>query len=373
VVRLLAGALATRADVEVVALDRHTLSGPTGTPARTHADSVFLVHEMAASKADPAHTGLLRAALARTPGRGIPAIAGPRLVELGGGWAGGVGEMITALEADSVVLAGPETWWLPEALRSAGATGRLVSLPLLGDDPAGDLRQFRPLATEVDAVGVVSRAEARRFTRPDPDRARSDAELPTQVVELDVAFPVNMSVSETQLVGMADVGRFVVVMTGFPAGSPAAAHSPGHDYVRRALGPVTVAEVALDRWLISSSRSARIVPVKPSRPNLWRLLHNADVCLDLRPQGVVGRETLESLLLGTPVVVPEGTVAAEHAERSNGGLWYRDYQELFDAGRAIVDDQSLRTRLGAQGREWAAKFHGDQDRFSEQVAQLVLP
>src|SRR5208283_39594 len=149
--------------------------------------------------------------------------------------------------------------------------------------------------------------------------------------------------------------------------------APGHDYVRQALGPITVAEVALDRWLISDSRRATVVPVKPSRPNLWRLLRNAVACLDLRPQGIVGRETLESLLLGTPVVVPEGTVAAEHAERSNGGLWYRDFQELFDAGKAIVDDPSLRQRLGAQGREWAAEVHGDQRRFSEQVVRLVLP
>ena len=81
---------------------------------------------------------------------------------------------------------------------------------------------------------------------------------------------------------------------------------------------------------------------------------------------------MESLLLGTPVVVPEGTVAAEHAERSNGGLWYRDYGELFDAAKAIVDSPSLRASLSVQGREWAERVHGDHGRFSEQAARLAF-
>jgi glycosyltransferase involved in cell wall biosynthesis len=133
--------------------------------------------------------------------------------------------------------------------------------------------------------------------------------------------------------------------------------------VRKALGPITFASVAADRWLISDTGKAFEVPVKASRPNLWRLLRHTQVCLDLRPQSITARETLESLLLGTPVVVPEGTVAAEWAERSNGGLWYRDYQELFDAAKAVLDDARLRARLATQGRKWAEDVHGDQLRF----------
>lgn len=187
-----------------------------------------------------------------------------------------------------------------------------------------------------------------------------------------MAFPINRPAAEQLMVGMSHFDRFVVLMTGFPDGSPGAVRSPGHDYVRRSLGPIAVAEVALGRWSVSDRRQSRLVPVKASRPNLWKLLSHAEVCLDLRPQGIVGRETIESLLLGTPVVVPEGTVAAEHAERSNGGLWYRDYGELFDAAKAILDDASLRAGLSECGRAWAESVHGDQRRFSEQVARLAL-
>jgi len=361
-----------RATVEVVSLHTDGSRGLPGAPVRRHLDSIFVVHEVAATRADTVHAALARAALARTAGDRFPDVVGPRLVELGGGRAPQVPELIASLQADSVVLAGPETWWLPRALRSVRPGTRLVSLPLLGDDPVGDLPQLRPLMTEVDGVGVLSRAEMRHVAPRESVPGRPETtELP-EVTELDVAFPVNRSAADSKLVGMRAFGRSVVLMTGFPAGSPGTAHAPGHDYVRQALGPVAVAEVGLDRWLISDREKQLEIPVRPSRPNLWRLLRNAEVCLDLRPQGLVSRETLESLLLGTPVVVPEGTVAAEYAERSNGGLWYRNYQELFDAGKAIVDNRLLRTRLGEQGRAWAERVHGDQGRFSEQAARLAL-
>ena len=261
------------------------------------------------------------------------------------------------------------------SLEAIRADVRVSSIPLAAGDPVAEPFELLALLCEVDAVGVCSRAEAgqvRRRLAGTRLSGRSGRSCAPDVVELDVAYPVNRSSADSQLVGMSDFGRYVVVLTGFPPGTTGAARAPGHDYVRRALGPVVVAEVGHDRWLISDRQRIVEVPVRPSRPNLWRLLRHAEVCLDLRPQGVIGRETLESLRLGTPVVVPEGTVAAEHAERSNGGLWYRDYRELFDAGRVVLDNAALRAALGEQGRTWAEQVHGDHGAFSEQVARLVL-
>jgi hypothetical protein len=372
VIRLIAGALSARAQVEVVSLRASGDSPTSSAPGSTRRDSVFVVHELAAQMAEREHAGLLRAALAVRDESHLPEISGPRLAELYGGRAEGAGELVGSLRPDSVLLAGPETWWLPELISAAAPHARVVSVPLLGDDPFGDLAPLVPLVTEVDAVGVLSRGEAGLVETRVGAHASPTRSQPAEVTELEVAFSVNRPAAEQLMVGMSHFGRFVVVMTGFPQGSPAAARAPGHDHVRKALGDLAVAEVALDRWRISDREKQREVPVGPSRPNLWKLLSHAVVCLDLRPQGVVGRETLESLLLGTPVVVPEATVAAEHAERSNGGLWYRDYRELFDAAKAIVDSPSLRTSLSAQGRDWAEARHGDQARFTEQVARLVL-
>ena len=372
VVRLLAGALAVRTEVEVVSLGTSGLSLATDAQVSTRRESVFTVHEVAGTTAESSQEGLLRIALAATDATRVPEIAGRRLVELQGGRAPRTAELICSLGAEAVVLAGPETWWLPGELQSLQSGLRVVSLPLLGDDPVAELGEFRPLLTQVGAVGVLSRAESRRlagcsgaFGMP------AVTELPA-MTELDVAFAVNHSAAAQLMVGMSHFGRFVVLLTGFPEGTPGAPRSPGHDYVRRALGPIAVAEVGHGRWSVSDTTKARQVPVGPSRPNLWKLLSHAEVCLDLRPQGIVGRETLESLLLGTPVVVPEDTVAAEHAQRSNGGLWYRDFGELFDQARAILDDASLRERLSLQGRAWATEMHGDHGRFCEQAARFVL-
>ncbi len=352
VVRLVAGALSTRARVEVVSLrssnDPRDSSSAT-PPASTRQDSVFSLHELAATQAERGRAGILRAALAVGNPSRLPEISGPRLAELYGGRAQVAGELIASLRPDAVLLAGPETWWLPELVRTGTPGARIVSLPLFGDDPVGDLAPFAPLVTAVDAVGVLSRADGVRVAGRIRAKASPARSAQPEVVELEVAFAVNRPAAGQVMVGMSQYGRFVVLLTGFPEGTPGARRSPGHDYVREALGPVAVAEVAHDRWRISDPGKQREVPVGPSRPNLWKLLSHAEVCLDLRPQGIVGRETLESLLLGTPVVVPEGTVAAEHAERSNGGLWYRDYRELFDAARAVVDSPSLRAGLSAAG------------------------
>jgi hypothetical protein len=370
VLRLVAGALSTRAEVEVVALGTAGGSRTTAGPVRTRLDSVFVVHDVPATRADPALAAVVRAALERSGSGRFPDIAGPRLAELAGGRAQGLPEQIAVLGPDTVVLAGLETWWLPDALRMPGGGTRVVSLPLLGDDAMGGLPQLRALLTEVDAVGVLSRGDTRHLPTAPAAPGPGPGSAP-EVIELDVAFAVHRNAAESQIAEMGDFGPYVVLLTGSPPGSPGAVRSPGHDYVRRALGPIAVAEVAAHRWSVSSPGKALEMPAG-SRTNLWRLLRHAEICIDLRPQGIVARETLESLLLGTPVVVPEGTVAAEWAERSNGGLWYRDYRELFDAAKAILDHPSLRARLGRQGREWARMVHGNQGRFEDQVAQLVL-
>ncbi len=275
VVRLVAGALSTCARVEVVSLrssDDSRDSSRATPPASTRRDSVFFLHELAATRAEREHAGVLRAALAlKSPSR-LPGISGPRLAELYGGRAEIAGELIASLRPDAVLLAGPETWWLPDLVRTVTPGARIVSLPLFGDDPVGDLVPFAPLVTAVDAVGVLSRAEGGRVVERIQAHAGPARSARPEVAELEVAFAVNRPAAAQVMVGMSQFGRFVVLLTGFPEGTPGARRSPGHDYVREALGPIAVAEVAHDRWRISDTERQREVPVGPSRPNLWKLL-----------------------------------------------------------------------------------------------------
>lgn len=369
VVRLLAGALAARAEVRVVSLlvdggpgsvrpERADGIGEVGVARR---DGIFEVYELEASRSAGTRLGLLRIAMGFGD-PGLPAVSGERLVELGGGLARDAPGLIALLQPEAIVLAGAETWWLPRILAAQLPDVRVASLPLVGDDAMSKVLALHPLFEEVAAVGCVSEREA----------AALHGGLGPEPLLLDYALPMNRSAASQLMVGMSHFGRSVVVLTGFPEGAPMARRMPGPDYVRLALGPVAVAQVAGRRWVVSDGAQERVVPVGPSRANLHKLLAHAEVCLDLRPQGVVARETVESLLLGTPVVVPEGTVAAEHAERSNGGLWYRDYRELFAAAKVIIEEGSLRATLSAQGRAWATAMHGDHARFVEQTERFVF-
>ena len=427
VLRLFAGALVERAEVEVVSigttgpgeLSRRIRTGNAEVPAppqparpRSHKDGLFVVHEVSGSSADPVRAGLLRAALIRRPGEGLPEIAGARLADLAGAASPDAAAFVIGLRPDVVVLGGPEMWWMPAALRAAaqdprtepvdrpvralgaaGAAGRagapegedaagavgvtaaagveagrsramprLVSLPLFGTDRAASLSAFQPLWHEVDGVGVLSASE-RRHAGTSPTR---------DLVDLNVAFSVNRSAADGVLVGMTTFGRCVAVLSGFPQGTPGSVHAPGHDYLRERLGAVAVAEVAHDRWLITDSQKWFTVPVKPSRVNLWRLLRHSELVIDLRPQDVAARETIESLLLGTPVLVPDGSVAAEVASESNGGLWYRDFEELFVAARRVLEDPYLRSGLSSNGQKWAEAAHGRQREFADQAARLTF-
>ena len=237
-------------------------------------------------------------------------------------------ELIASLEPDSVLLAGPRDVVAPRGpARRAERRRGSCRCPSSATDPLGDLEPLLLLLTRGRRASACSpaarhtllerRIEAAR--RPSPDRARgrrAGGRLRSQP-----ARQPNSSWSGCHALGRSSWSCSRAFPTARPQRPLARSRlrPPGAWAARRRRGRPTTAGSS------PTARRSAEVPVKPSRPNLWKLLLAAEVCLDLRPQGIVARETIESLLLGTPVVVPEGTVAAEHAERSNGGLWYRDY------------------------------------------------
>ena len=75
--------------------------------------------------------------------------------------------------------------------------------------------------------------------------------------------------------------------------------------------------------------------------------------------------------LGVPVVVPDDSASKAHVAAANGGLWYRDVGELFDAVRVLVHSP-IGAKLAQQGRSYALAKHGDIDDFVAPTATLVL-
>jgi len=175
----------------------------------------------------------------------------------------------------------------------------------------------------------------------------------------------------TYAFGVRWFGRYVLSIRDFPPGGARYVRSVTHEVLRSVVGRVSVAEVDGEQWRISDRENTLELPVSPSRVNLWRLMAHAVATIDLRPPGPFGRETIESMLLGTPVVVPDASAAMEHAAAADGGLWYRDVGELFDATRVLMY-RPVRDRLAAQGRAYADAKHGQVDDFVARVGRIVL-
>ncbi len=100
--------------------------------------------------------------------------------------------------------------------------------------------------------------------------------------------------------------------------------------------------------------------------DMARLMAWARMTVDLSPGPYFGRRCIESLLYGTPIVVPHDSRAREHAERGRGGLWFKNPAELAWCVEAILDP-TIRTSLGSQGRSYAEDEYGSTDRFIERV------
>lgn len=109
-----------------------------------------------------------------------------------------------------------------------------------------------------------------------------------------------------------------------------------------------------------------------SRLDAWRWMSRALAVLDPTPHRLVGREVLEAMLFGTPVIVhARGDATREHAEVGNGGLWYRTDEELYGVVRALLDEE-VRIALGGQGGAYAEERFSDTDRFIKKIDEVLL-
>jgi hypothetical protein len=355
--RLVGGALARRAEVSVV----HLTETEPRPDEHLVADSVFALHRVVVRGADGLRGGIVRAALGAS-GALAPARSGAPLLERLGGAADTAAAVIARVSPDAVVLIGhDQPYDLAAACGAVRGSGPRVTLvPLLGEDPPAAVPGLAALLARADAVASAHPGESRVLSALHP-----------AVVPLDLALPMNRAAVRHRLFGVRWFGRYVVMLRGFPAGRPRHPRSISHELMRRVLGHVSVAEVDDRRWRITDGKNILVLPVNPTRVNLWRLMEHALMTIDLRPASPLGRETLESLLLGTPVVVPDASAAMEHARAADGGLWYRDLGECFDAARTLLD-RPLRERLAGQAETYALAHHGDMGDFVERCTAIVL-
>jgi len=116
-------------------------------------------------------------------------------------------------------------------------------------------------------------------------------------------------------------------------------------------------------------RALRGVVGVETRTDLWRLLAHASVVVDVAPGTIIGRECIESLLLGTPIVVPEESTAAAHAH-SGGGMTYSAVADLLDAVE-FLSGEGARSPVADRGRAYAEEYYGNAGRFVDRVQRTL--
>jgi hypothetical protein len=364
-VRAIAGALASRAQVRVVHVT------PRAVDRAIVHDGAFEVRRVHATAPRPFTTAVSLASFgAREPGHRLPGVAGPGLLDLEGGASSDVRRAVEDSAPEVVVLAGIQQAWAVGGLPAIAGVARRVVFPLAGDDPRLELPGYRDILLAADATCVLGSREAARVTAAlaADGRGRGSA----APVEVPIAVRVNAAARRQRLVGLSDFDDYLLVLRGFPAGAVERRDPPDYARLRDQAPGVGVADVSHDCWRVFDSGHRKVVPVASSRVNLWRLMSHAIATVDLRPGGLFGREAIESILLGVPVIAPAGSPAGEVAERSGGGSVLADEADLGDAVRALTAGE-LRDELVERGTSYASANHGDHAAFVERVVAAVLP
>jgi glycosyltransferase involved in cell wall biosynthesis len=79
----------------------------------------------------------------------------------------------------------------------------------------------------------------------------------------------------------------------------------------------------------------------------------AEVTIAPSPDDLVAQPLLESLAVGTPVLVSARNAAAvEHCRRANAGLYYANREEFVESLKLLMTNGRLRGRLGENGRTY---------------------
>lgn len=348
--------MSTAAEVTIL----HLTNGEARGPGR---DGAFRVVRVAASAPSPIEEAILLAALHSSTGTGrLPSVAGRQIHALEGGFAGDICGQIAACDPDVLVIAGLNQAWPPDMIDALPRRPRVATMPLTGDDRRIGLDGYRDLVDAADVVLTTSPAE----------RSFVEALRPTQLVELPLPIPVNLTSAAHRVAGLTNFDNYAVFLRGFPDGTVEHQTTPDYLQLRDAVPGLGFADISHQRWRVHNDDFDYVIPIGPSRVNLLRLLSHAVALVDLRPGGVIAREAIESLLIGTPVVVPTTSRARGVVEESGGGYVFAAEDELAGALGSLAGVDGSRDEIAARGREWARRMHGDQGRFVAEVTGCLF-
>jgi len=353
-VRQVAGALACAGDVHVVTTE--------GTVPRRRVDSVFTVHELArpAGTRERLRDGLLVEAFA-AQGRRVPASVATDLAARASSHWDGADRAVAAIAPDLVVVAGAGGVAGLQVVGGAAGDAAVVLVPLL--HVGAPLDPGRNGAGAVfDRVAAVVTA-----TPGERDTARLFPLDPGTCIDVGVPLRADSNARRepNTYIGSDD---YVLVLTGVTSDA-ADIRADLARLVRLAFPGHLVGIAATDAFEVWHHGRSTVGWAIERNGDLQRLLAWAEMVVDLRPGPLFGRRAVESLLQGTPVVVPGQSAARQHAA-AGGGLWFTSPEELLSCLDAL-EDPEVRTALGGQGWEAATRRYGSPEAFVERVLGAV--
>lgn len=117
----------------------------------------------------------------------------------------------------------------------------------------------------------------------------------------------------------------------------------------------------------------RLAGVIPDRDRMTAF-EAADVTIAPEPDDLLAQPLLESLAVGTPVLASARNAAAvDHCRRAGAGLYYANREEFVAALALLAGNDTLRERLGANGRAYIRSHHrweGVLGRFDRMISRV---
>ncbi len=360
-IRLIAGAASRDFIIVIIHLKED------GTNYKIYQDSIFQIHEIPVTGRYSMRSDLIKVALASYDnGQRIPRVA-TEAIRSYQGQALFMGDALAQIAPDIIVLGGLEQPYDPSELdwiaRSGGTFDRniqILTIPLLN--------QLKTKLSE-EQLALLDLSETIITTSPGEEKLLSSL-FPNKTTPLHMVFNINRHAAKNMLFGVRYFDKYVLLLRSFPPETQRFERSLTHEVLRTAIAPLSVAEVDNEYWRISDDQNTLKLPVSASRVNLWRLMAHAQLTIDLRPPRPLGREAVESMLLGTPVIAHQDSIAYEHVKAANGGLWYENYEELVRVIRAALDE-NLHNQLKQSALDYANYYHGDSEKFIKAVSALL--
>ena len=370
--RRVAGALGSQGEVDVL------LAGGDSWPAP--ADGAFTVRHFAGEAANPrrfrrlsrftvdsagAHEALscsCAADLLERVARGVPQSLQFELARARGGHSPELYAHLRDDPYDLVLFVGLSAA-LVFGLRNLPDDARVVLIPGRAGDRSSWLPVYDEAFRRADAMLVPTETErklAGRRSGTDDGRA----------VNVGFALKVSSLSAETDPVVGVNMA-YVLVVGDWTSSTGLSRFLRQADLLARDRPEIGVVFAGRRHELLG--RAGRVTAYGTElRADLWRWVSRALAVLDPEPERSLGRDVLEALLYGVPVLArADGGAAREHAEAGNGGLWYRNYDELELAiGRLATG--GIGQTLGRQGHDYAQREYGDPERFRKRVVEAAL-